>query len=53
MHYQQLTLKKKTKKKNDLIDEEEDHEHVCGWMGCCGWRGGTDKDKSLGKLRFH
>lgn len=29
-------------------DQHEEH-HVCGWMGCCGWRGGTDKDKSFGE----
>jgi hypothetical protein len=43
---------KKTKKKQP-VQEDEDHEHVCGWMGCCGWRGGTDKEKSLGKLCYH
>jgi hypothetical protein len=23
---------------------------VCGWMGCCGWRGGSDKDKSISEF---
>lgn len=36
----------KKKKKNDM--GEDDHGHVCGWMGCCGWRGGTDAEKSIG-----
>lgn len=33
-------------------NEFDDEHHVCGWMGCCGWRGGSDPGRSSGKLHY-
>jgi hypothetical protein len=34
--------------KRTLEEGEEEEEPLCGWMGCTGWRGGCEKDKSAG-----
>lgn len=33
-----------------LVEDEDGH--TSGWMGCCGWRGGSDKGRSVGWLIF-
>lgn len=37
---------------NSVQTFEEDHVYW-GWMGCCGWRPGTDDGRSFGQLSKH
>jgi hypothetical protein len=37
-------------KNGDLEEGEEEEVTLCGWMGCTGWRGGCEKEKSAGLL---